>query len=319
MKTNVPLVSVVIPVFNRPTTIKRAITSVINQTYSNIEIIIVDDGSTDATPEILTKYAQYVTVIRQKNSGPSIARNTGIDASRGDYVAFLDSDDEWKTTKIQRQIEAFAKAGGNVSCCLTNTVMHYPRKEESILSFDLAPFNFHFSEGIWENPFQVLVTRHVLFIQAVMVRRDVLIDSGKFHQDLWLMEDHHLALRLALAGPWVYIQDPLVEYFEGIDGDSLSARAQTDRIFYLKNVIKLYEDILTNKKVEKKEKTYIKKYRLAAAHYDIKMLKNGSIFNRLLYKFFQRLRRIRVSLLRHTPFSPRVIDFPLPSPKKMEH
>ena len=97
-----PMVSVIIPVFNREYCINRAIDSVLNQTYKNLEVIVVDDGSTDKTLDVVNKYADRIKVIRQENSGPSRARNAGIKASKGFFVGFLDSDDEWLPTKIEK-------------------------------------------------------------------------------------------------------------------------------------------------------------------------------------------------------------------------
>ena len=92
----VPLVSCVIPVWNGEKYLGEAIQSVLDQTYSNIELVIVDDGSTDGTPDVIASFTNRVTSIRQEQSGPAAARNTGISASKGEIVAFLDSDDIWE-------------------------------------------------------------------------------------------------------------------------------------------------------------------------------------------------------------------------------
>lgn len=108
--TKHPLVSVIIPTYNRPHTIKRAIKSVVNQTYKNIELIVVDDNAknTDArikTKKIVSKYSNAKYIINNKNLGGSRTRNVGIKAARGKYVAFLDDDDEFLPTKIAEQID----------------------------------------------------------------------------------------------------------------------------------------------------------------------------------------------------------------------
>ena len=100
-----PLVSIVIPTFNRSDTISRAIKSVLNQTYQEIEVIVVDDGSTDRTAEKLQEFAGRINVIYQRNKGPSSARNVGVNASSGEIVSFLDSDDVWLPGKLAGQIE----------------------------------------------------------------------------------------------------------------------------------------------------------------------------------------------------------------------
>ena len=104
-----PKVSVIIPIYNAEKFISGTIESVIAQTYQDWEIIAVDDGSTDKTPEILTKYKKKLSsnlqVITQENSGVSIARNKGIPAARGEYIAFLDHDDLWTPEKLEKQVK----------------------------------------------------------------------------------------------------------------------------------------------------------------------------------------------------------------------
>jgi glycosyltransferase involved in cell wall biosynthesis len=119
-----PLVSAIIPTFNRASLVCDAIDSVRQQTYRNVEIIVVDDGSTDDTEARLQRYGAQIRVIRQNNRGPSAARNRGIQASRGELVGFLDSDDTWKPQKLQHQIRILEAAGERVCCCVCNAGVH---------------------------------------------------------------------------------------------------------------------------------------------------------------------------------------------------
>lgn len=111
-----PVVSIVIPTYNRAQTLTRAIESIRAQSFQDWEIIVVDDGSTDSTPNLLSNYAarlgQALMVIRQYNRGCSAARNRGIEMARGRYVAFLDSDDEFRPQKLERQLELFNASPG---------------------------------------------------------------------------------------------------------------------------------------------------------------------------------------------------------------
>lgn len=99
-----PQVSVVIPAYNRGNLICETLDSVLTQTYRDFEVIVVDDGSTDDTPSVLAQYAERVHVIRQENKGEGAARNAGILVAQGDYIAFIDSDDLWVPTKLERQM-----------------------------------------------------------------------------------------------------------------------------------------------------------------------------------------------------------------------
>jgi len=101
---NTPAISVIIATYNRAELLKRAIKSVLRQTFTDFELIVVDDGSTDETPEVLKEWAGRIRVVRQQNLGCPAARNAGIFASNADLIAFLDSDDYWLETKLQRQL-----------------------------------------------------------------------------------------------------------------------------------------------------------------------------------------------------------------------
>ena len=108
MNDQLPLVSAVIPAFNSERYLARAIRSVLAQSYPRVECIVVDDGSTDRTPEVIAEFGSRVHGIRQRNGGASMARNTGIEAARGRYIAFLDSDDYWLRNKIELQVGVLA-------------------------------------------------------------------------------------------------------------------------------------------------------------------------------------------------------------------
>jgi len=103
-EVQIPLVSVVIPNFNNEPYLAECLESVIAQSYKGIEIIVVDDGSTDRSIEILDKYQSKIRVIRSSHNGASVARNIGIEQSKGQFIAFMDSDDIWIIDKIEKQV-----------------------------------------------------------------------------------------------------------------------------------------------------------------------------------------------------------------------
>ncbi|HVZ61690.1 MAG TPA: glycosyltransferase [Terriglobales bacterium] len=209
---NFPLVSAVIPTYNRANLVCEAVESVLQQSYRNMEVIVVDDGSTDDTLVRLQAYGDRVRVISQSNAGPAVARNRGISASKGEIVAFLDSDDLWLPNKIERQVALMERAGKSVPCCVSNITMRWTEKE--LNSFEIAALSPRLDEGIWMNADEVLATRFLLFNQGIAIRREVLEKIGGFDEKLWLLEDHELALRLSLEGPWAFIKDPLVIWRE---------------------------------------------------------------------------------------------------------
>ncbi|MGE5294770.1 MAG: glycosyltransferase family 2 protein [Solirubrobacterales bacterium] len=228
--------SVIIPTFNRAKVVTRAIDSVLEQTYRRREVIVVDDGSTDNTAEVLRSYGDRIVCIHQKNAGPSAARNRGIRESKGEFIAFLDSDDLWLATKLERQSALLVDAGPETPCCLCDSLIRMAGGQERS-SFEIACLRPKEPEGLWLNPAVVLATRFVLFSQAVLVRRKFLLNCGGYDERLWLMEDHDLALRLALRGPWAFIREPLVKCWGADDNDiKLSAIAS-------QQPAKLYESI----------------------------------------------------------------------------
>ena len=102
-----PLVSVIIPTFNRVDVLPRSIHSVLKQTFQDIELIVVDDGSTDSTDDLIAGFSGSIRYLRQDHKGVSAARNKGIVASNGKLLAFLDSDDEWRQDKLEKQLKLY--------------------------------------------------------------------------------------------------------------------------------------------------------------------------------------------------------------------
>jgi glycosyltransferase involved in cell wall biosynthesis len=205
--TTEPLVSVIVPAYNRAGIIGDTIENIFQQTYGNIELIIVDDGSTDGTQAILESYGSRIRWTTQNNAGPAAARNRGIAMANGEIIAFQDSDDAWHPSKIARQVSLLERGGKSVVCCICNCIVELPGIV--VRSFENAPLNPPIEEGIWLNPAEVLTTRFILFNQAVAIRRRVLDKIGGFDESLRLMEDMELALRLSLAGPWTFIREVL--------------------------------------------------------------------------------------------------------------
>lgn len=207
-----PLVSTIIPTYNRAGLVVEAIDSALAQTYPHIEVIVVDDGSTDSTKEVLSRYGDRIQVISQPNAGPAAARNRGVTAAQGEMIAFLDSDDLWLPEKLARQVNLLQRLGDAVSCCLCNINML--RKDRELTSFEVAWLHPTIAEGVWHNPDEILATRFVLFNQGVLIRRQMLREIGGFDESFWLLEDYDLALRLSLCGDWAFIRDPLVIWRE---------------------------------------------------------------------------------------------------------
>jgi glycosyltransferase involved in cell wall biosynthesis len=235
-------VSAVIATYNRAHLVGKAIESVLGQTYKSIEVIVVDDGSTDDTQHVLRQFGNRIRVIYQDNAGPGAARNRGIAAARGEIVAFLDSDDIWLPTKIERQIEVLQGLGESVPCCLCSAELRFTDRP-TMTSFQSALLGPKDEEGIWLNVPEVLTNRFVLFNQMAAVRRSALEKVGGFNEGLRFLEDYDLALRLSLLGPFAYIRESLVVWNQGSEG-SLSAEADR-RVIHLREIeVTIRENLL---------------------------------------------------------------------------
>lgn len=211
--TPTPTVSVIVPAYNAAHTVDRALRSVLAQSYRDLELIVVDDGSRDDTAARVAAMADpRVRLLRlERNGGESRAMNAGIAAARGRYIAFQDADDEWLPGKLQRQVDAI-EADDRISFVCTGLVHIYPdRRVVDIAGF--AP-----SDTLWKR----LLAESLVAKPCVLARRDALQRAGPFDEALATGADQDMWIRLALEGTVVEIPEVLVNVFR--QPDSLSNR-----------------------------------------------------------------------------------------------
>jgi glycosyltransferase involved in cell wall biosynthesis len=205
MNQSIATVSVIIPNYNYGRFISRAIDGVMAQTYSNVEIIVVDDGSTDDSLEILTSYEKKgVKVIQQKNSGVSAARNNGAAKSNGEFIAFLDADDIWLPNKIERQLAAFTDKVGLVTCGM--------REFDSTSDKTLAYFTWNKTEC---NAHDLLLLDHpAVSGSAIVVRRSAFDAVKGFDErkEMHASEDWEFCYRVSRVAKIAFLPEVLVAY-----------------------------------------------------------------------------------------------------------
>jgi glycosyltransferase involved in cell wall biosynthesis len=222
------LVSVIIPTFNRSRFVSEAVKSVLGQSYPDKEIIVVDDGSTDDTAERLAEFGDRIRHVRTENGGVPRARNIGISASRGDLIAFLDSDDLWLPNKLGRQVEYFA----------ANPDIHVAQTEEIWIRGGrrVNPKNIHKKRSGWI--FERCIPRCIVSPSAVMLRRRVFEDVGLFDEAMPVCEDYDLWLRVSLKYQIVTLPCPLIVK-RGGHPDQLSRQPLQDvwRIYALRKIL----------------------------------------------------------------------------------
>ncbi len=216
-----PLISIVLPAYNSSETLGRAIESVVQQTTGDWELIVVDDGSTDATPEITAHYRQQIgerlTALRQANGGPSAARNAGIDRARGRYVCFLDADDEFLPTKLARQMGFFERCPELGLVFSDYAYVDLRGRYHPSVFDDLAPFvrRIPFSEpsaGLrvcGAELVEAMTGRYTVSTITGMVRRDVLDAGVRFPDGLMYCEEWLFFLEVARRVRGGYVNEAL--------------------------------------------------------------------------------------------------------------
>lgn len=239
-----PLVSIILPTYNREKYISKAIKSVIEQTYTNWELLVIDDGSTDRTESIVKSFKdKRIKYIYQENSGkPSVARNKGIDLSIGEYIAFIDSDDLWTTDKLEKQMSYLLNVNLGIDMIFSNAL---------IMTIN------NIKRGYWSNVgnekgylsrIELLGKNHIP-LPSVVLRRDCLKSIGKFNEsnDLKIGEDYDLWLRISDRYKIYYINEPLVIVYKHATNTTTTFPTQNQ--LYLAREIsrRLYEEIQNEK------------------------------------------------------------------------
>jgi len=229
-----PLVSVIIPTYNRLDFLTGTITSVLKQTYKNIELIVVDDGSTDTTSKEIPKRFPSVIYVKQPHRGVSAARNLGIQLAKGNYIAFLDSDDLWLPKKLEREVSCLT-ANPGYPVCYTNEI--WIRK-----GIRVNPKKRHKKYGGWIYPYCLPLC--IISPSSVILRREIFEMAGRFDESLPACEDYDLWLRVTARFPVYLIDDPLIIKHGGHDDQLSRAFWGMDR-FRVQALVKiLNENIL---------------------------------------------------------------------------
>ena len=204
-------ISVIIPSWNRAERLADALDSVYAQSVAPHELIVVDDGSTDHTRELLRRHYPEVRYIFQENQGVSQARNTGITAASGDWIALLDSDDRWKPCKLEQQ-QAAIRAHPGCKLCHSDEIWIRNGKR-------VNPMKKHAKHG--GRIFRYCLPLCVISPSAVMIHRDIFREIGLFDETLPACEDYDLWLRICAVYPVLYVDQPLIEKVGG-HADQLS-------------------------------------------------------------------------------------------------
>lgn len=248
-----PSVSVIIPTYNRCDFVREAMASVLAQTFQDFELIVVDDGSTDGTADVVREFPR-IRYLSQENRGVSAARNVGVALSRGELIAFLDSDDLWQPQKLATQVAFFAMRPDAHICqteevWLRNGVRVNPRNKHRKPSGDIFAASLHLC---------------LVSPSAVMMRRELFDHMGGFDEELPACEDYDLWLRISAHNP-VHLIDEALVIKRGGHADQLSHRFWGMDRFRVAALSKLLgADVLTPRQRQLAEAMLVEKCRILA-------------------------------------------------------
>ncbi|MGK7876190.1 MAG: glycosyltransferase family 2 protein [Xenococcaceae cyanobacterium] len=205
-----PKVSVIIPTYNRSHFIKDAVDSVLAQTYQDFELIVVDDGSTDGTQEVLADYRERLKYIYQENQGRSVARNLGAKNAKGKYIAFLDSDDMWTPMKLERQLQVL-ETNPKIALvhCFTSGIDNKGRHCQELTECHKIHYQRTSQRGY---SFEAIALECIIFTSCIAVKRDIFLDLGGFDSSFDYLEDWDFYLRLAFNHKIAVVPEALSLY-----------------------------------------------------------------------------------------------------------
>ena len=222
------MISVIVPTYNRVHQLPRALDSILCQSCSPKEIIVVDDGSTDETSALMTSEYPEIVFIQQQNTGVSSARNVGIKRASGDWIAFLDSDDEWLPEKLEIQMKALYENPGE-KICHTNEIWIRNGKR-------VNPKKKHEKFGGWI--FQKCLPLCCISPSSVIIHKSIFKEIGLFDYSLPVCEDYDLWLRITARNPVLYIEKPFLIKYGGHE-DQLSKKYWGMDRFRIKSLEKI--------------------------------------------------------------------------------
>lgn len=230
-----PLVSVVIPAFNRGKTISYCLNSVLAQTYENIEVVVVDDCSTDNTVEVVNGYSdpRVRCIVLEKNSGAQAARNRGIKEATGDWIAFQDSDDEWKPRKLEKQVEALAEVKYDHWTVVHSNALRYYASNNTMELWKLPRL-----EG--ENLYSTMLLSKTALFPAMLTSKIALEKIGYLDEQVPSFQEWDTSIRLSKYCRFIHIKEPLFIY--NLHDDEAISKDKKKNILGRQYIIEKYEN-----------------------------------------------------------------------------
>ena len=239
-----PLVSVIIPTYNRAIYVTAAIDSVLAQTFTDYEIIVVDDGSTDDTKKLLQPYLSIIHYIYQENKGVSAARNTGILAAQGKWLAFLDSDDIWLPEKLNVQINDINE-NSSINVHVVNAEYHINNSITDLFSLRRIKIN-EYREKYIKEPLKHFLKHKYASLGSFLIKKEIINNNGYLDESLSIYEDFHFLTKISFSGKWFLKNIILAKYFSRKEYSNIRL---TDKIKYnktndIESLIYIYNNLI---------------------------------------------------------------------------
>lgn len=244
-------ISIIIPTYNRLGMVLRALDSVLNQSYNNFEVIVVDDGSTDRTADCISRYHDSrIRYVYQDHKGVSVARNLGVRQACGDWICFLDSDDVWRRHKLGEQIQFHFS---HPNCFISQTDDVWIRNSKTVNKKKIHTIR----EG---DIFHQSLRLCLLCCSSVMMRKSLFLEQGGFDESLKTCEDYDLWLRVLVQHPVGFVKKKLVTKFGGHADQLSKAYPMMDeyRVRTLEKLLRCYS-LSDNQKTQVEEELRYKK------------------------------------------------------------
>lgn len=277
-KETLPLVSVVIPSYNREKRIIKTLESVLKQSYKNYEIIIIDDNSSDNTYEVLKPYISEKILYykNEKNYGGAKSRNIGVEKSKGSIIAFLDSDDEWEIDKLKNQVDMFIK-NKDIAMIYTKYTLIAENTGESFLFNEKKRLNEDFKAMLCNN--------YIGTTSTICIKKDAFLQIGGFDVNLKACQDWDLYIRVLQKYNTKCVEIPSVKYY--FHNESITGNI-TNVVNAHKIVFEKIDNIIKDGTFTDNEKNIIKSNnyeRLAHVYAKFKDIKNARKYFKLAYSY----------------------------------
>ena len=255
-----PLISVIIPTYNRAYCLPETIESVLAQSFKDFEIIIIDDGSTDNTVEVLQPYREKIIYKYQKNAGITEARNAGLKLCSGEWVALLDSDDIWYKDKLERQVKDVTEHP-EIDVHITNANIYREHIGNEVSLFEFTGVTKMFSRQleVIKSPVELQLKYGIAWVQCSLVRRKVLLDEGLYDTKLTIYTDFDLFCRLATSYTWGICLKEYVKIKREVSKPNVSSQRKKNPVHTYGTMIYVLNKMINTGKLKAKELSVAKR------------------------------------------------------------